>query len=153
MAKRSHLFPCRTQKLSSLAPMVVGLTFRKSRTLPGSIIGCDEPRPRGLFFFVRKELNFFGSNCLEKAFEADELNERRNELTSGKWVRRAYKWEKMRALVSWQERSLAPKVADLRSARVGKVEYMSKSSCISPTNTMKHNLIIDLRVYLNKLRS
>ena len=34
IAKRSHLFPCRTQKLSSLAPMVVGLTFRESRTLP-----------------------------------------------------------------------------------------------------------------------
>ena len=39
MAKRSHLFPCRTQKLSSLAPMVVGLTFRKSRTLPGNYFG------------------------------------------------------------------------------------------------------------------
>ena len=37
IARRSHLFPCRTQKLSSLAPMVVGLTFRKSRTLPGNI--------------------------------------------------------------------------------------------------------------------
>ena len=33
---------------------------------------------------MRKELNFFESNCLEKAFEADELNERLNELTSGK---------------------------------------------------------------------
>ncbi len=59
----------------------------------------------------------------------------------------------MRALVSWQERSLAPKVADLRSARIGKVEYMSKSSCISPTNTMKHNLIRDLQVWLNKIMS
>ena len=39
MAKRSHLFPCRTQKLSSLAPMVVGLTFRESRTLPGITYG------------------------------------------------------------------------------------------------------------------
>ena len=38
MARRSHLFPCRTQKLSSLAPMVVGLTFRKSRTLPGIVL-------------------------------------------------------------------------------------------------------------------
>lgn len=38
MAKRSHLFPCRTQKLSSLAPMVVGLTFRESRTVPGYYI-------------------------------------------------------------------------------------------------------------------
>ncbi len=37
IAKRSHLFPCRTQKLSSLAPMVVGLTFRESRTLPSII--------------------------------------------------------------------------------------------------------------------
>ena len=47
MAKRSHLFPCRTQKLSSLALMVVGLTFRESRTLPSRnkrIIGCDERR-------------------------------------------------------------------------------------------------------------
>src|SRR5699024_7609154 len=35
IAKRSHLFPCRTQKLSSLAPMAVGLTSRESRTLPG----------------------------------------------------------------------------------------------------------------------
>ncbi len=74
----------------------------------------------------------------------------------------------MRALVSRQERSLAPKVADLRSARVGRcqaikdpigsffmreelnfnvkqlsvaTEYMSRSSCISPTNTTKYNLI------------
>ena len=38
IARRSHLFPCRTQKLSSLAPMVVGLTFRKSRTLPGNVL-------------------------------------------------------------------------------------------------------------------
>ncbi len=38
IAKRSHLFPCRTQKLSSLAPMVVGLTFRESRTLPGKYL-------------------------------------------------------------------------------------------------------------------
>src|SRR5699024_12148369 len=38
IAKRSHLFPCRTQKLSSLAPMVVGLTFRESRTLPGKLL-------------------------------------------------------------------------------------------------------------------
>ena len=38
IAKRPHLFPCRTQKLSSLAPMVVGLTFRESRTLPGDIV-------------------------------------------------------------------------------------------------------------------
>ena len=37
MAERSHLFPYRTQKLSSLAPMVVGLTIRESRTLPGNI--------------------------------------------------------------------------------------------------------------------
>src|SRR5699024_572524 len=36
MAERPHLFPCRTQQLSSPAPMVVGLTSRKSRTLPGS---------------------------------------------------------------------------------------------------------------------
>ena len=38
-ARRIHLFPCRTQKLSSLAPMVVGLTFRESRTLPSIHIG------------------------------------------------------------------------------------------------------------------
>src|SRR5699024_8944669 len=38
MAERPHLFPCRTQQLSSPAPMVVGLTSRKSRTLPGSDI-------------------------------------------------------------------------------------------------------------------
>src|SRR5699024_11985893 len=31
IAKRSHLFPCRTQKLSSLAPMVVGLTRSEER--------------------------------------------------------------------------------------------------------------------------
>ena len=34
------------------------LTFRKSRTLPGKHIGCDEPRPKGLFFLPKKELNF-----------------------------------------------------------------------------------------------
>src|SRR5699024_3496975 len=38
----STLFPYttlfRSQKLSSLAPMVVGLTFRKSRTLPGNVL-------------------------------------------------------------------------------------------------------------------
>ncbi len=28
-----------------------------------------------------------------------------------------------------------------------------QSSCISPTNTMKHNLIIDLQVWLNKIMS
>src|SRR5699024_8458477 len=36
MAERPHLFPCRTQSLSSPAPMVVGLTSRYSRTLPGN---------------------------------------------------------------------------------------------------------------------
>src|SRR5690625_5160218 len=36
MAERPHLFPCRTQSLSSPAPMVVGLTSRQSRTLPGN---------------------------------------------------------------------------------------------------------------------
>ncbi|RIM64922.1 hypothetical protein BU104_11585 [Staphylococcus xylosus] len=28
-----------------------------------------------------------------------------------------------------------------------------QSSCISPTNTMKHNIVRDLRVYLDKFRS
>ena len=32
MAERPHLFPCRTQQLSSSAPMVVGLKPRESRT-------------------------------------------------------------------------------------------------------------------------
>ena len=35
MAERPHLFPCRTQSLSSPAPMVVGHSSRQSRTLPG----------------------------------------------------------------------------------------------------------------------
>src|SRR5699024_2722531 len=87
IARRSHLFPCHTQKLSSLAPMVVGLTFSNRRTLPGTYIECDEPRPKGLFF-LPKGLNYqceaLKNNCYEKAFEADELRERRNELTSGK---------------------------------------------------------------------
>ncbi|MEN3090249.1 MAG: hypothetical protein ABC378_10570 [Staphylococcus pseudoxylosus] len=52
--------------------------------MPGRIIGCDEPRPRGLFFYALKSLTSTESHCREKAFEADELNERRNELTSGK---------------------------------------------------------------------
>ncbi|RIO44422.1 hypothetical protein BUZ60_02675 [Staphylococcus nepalensis] len=73
---------------SFLAPMVAQLTFRKSRTLPGKHIGCDEPRPKGLFFFAQKELNYqceaLKNDCHEKAFEADELRERRNELTSDK---------------------------------------------------------------------
>ncbi|WP_336849615.1 hypothetical protein [Staphylococcus nepalensis] len=55
------------------------LTFRKSRTLPGKHIGCDEPRPKGLFFFAQKELNYqceaLKNDCHEKAFEADELEE------------------------------------------------------------------------------
>ncbi len=38
MAERPHLFPCRTQQLSSPAPMVVGLTSRESRTPPGNFI-------------------------------------------------------------------------------------------------------------------
>ncbi|MEX6265476.1 DoxX family protein [Staphylococcus saprophyticus] len=36
----------------SLAPMVVGLTFRKSRTLPGN------QRPKRVSFFMLKKLNF-----------------------------------------------------------------------------------------------
>ncbi|MCQ3817863.1 hypothetical protein DSN45_13080 [Staphylococcus xylosus] len=32
------------------------------------------------------------------------------------------------------------------------MEYMSKSSCISPTNTMKHNLIKKLQVWINKIK-
>ena len=59
MARRSHLFPCRTQKLSSLAPMVVGLTFRKSRTLPG------KSNPKGFFFYAKKEVNFFPKKLFE----------------------------------------------------------------------------------------
>src|SRR5699024_12162764 len=94
IARRSHVFPCRAQKLSSLAPMVVGLTFRKSRTLPGNPIGCDELRLEGLFF-LPQGLNYqceaLKNNCYENAFEADELRERRNELTSGKGVRKACK--------------------------------------------------------------
>lgn len=60
MAKRSHLFPCRTQKLSSLAPMVVGLTFRESRTVPGyfksfeAIIIVSRLFVYSLFFAMRR---------------------------------------------------------------------------------------------------
>ena len=54
------------------------LTFRKSRTLPGKHIGCDDPRPKGLFF-LPKGLNYqceaLKNDCREKAFEADELKE------------------------------------------------------------------------------
>ena len=38
IAERPHLFPCRTQTLSSPAPMVVGCTSRESRTSPGNLI-------------------------------------------------------------------------------------------------------------------
>src|SRR5699024_333801 len=55
MAERPHLFPCRTQQLSSPAPMVVGLTSRKSRTLPGSTYSiwmrCAALRPVEVSFF------------------------------------------------------------------------------------------------------
>src|SRR5699024_11617307 len=94
IAGRSHLFPCRTQKLSSLAPMVVGLTFRKSRTLPGKHIGCDEPRPRGLFFLQKgldRKSEALENSLYEKAIEADELRERRKEHTSDKGVRQECK--------------------------------------------------------------
>ncbi len=57
------------------------------------------------------------------SLETDELSERRNELTSGKWVRKERKWEKMWALDLYQESSLAPMVADLRYARVVNKEY------------------------------
>ena len=36
IAKRSHPFPYRTRKLSSSAPMVVGVSPCKSRTLPST---------------------------------------------------------------------------------------------------------------------
>ena len=47
IAERIHLFPYRTQKLSSLAPKVLGLTAREDRLLPPSIHG------NGLHFEVR----------------------------------------------------------------------------------------------------
>ena len=37
MAKWSHLFPSRTQKLSISAPMIVGFLPRESRSLPDSL--------------------------------------------------------------------------------------------------------------------
>ena len=40
IAERIHLFPSRTQKLSSLAPKVLGLTAREDRLLPPFRIGC-----------------------------------------------------------------------------------------------------------------
>ena len=47
IAKRTHLYPYRTQKLSSLASNVVGLTPCETRTLPGN----SESLPYGRFFF------------------------------------------------------------------------------------------------------
>ena len=38
MARQVHLFPSRTQKLSTFAPMIVGWIARKSRTLPISFL-------------------------------------------------------------------------------------------------------------------
>ena len=49
IAERIHLFPYRTQKLSSLAPKVLGLTAREDRLLPPSIHGNG----------LRKEVRFF----------------------------------------------------------------------------------------------
>ncbi|WP_049409005.1 hypothetical protein, partial [Staphylococcus pettenkoferi] len=61
------------------APMVVGLTFRKSRTLPG------KSNPKGFFFYTRKEVNFFPKKLFEvNEIKIDETSERRNELTRGK---------------------------------------------------------------------
>ena len=48
IAKRTHLYPYRTQKLSSLASNVVGLTPCETRTLPGN----SESLPFGRFFFM-----------------------------------------------------------------------------------------------------
>ena len=39
IAKRTHLYPYRTQKLSSLASNVVGFTPCETRTLPGFYFG------------------------------------------------------------------------------------------------------------------
>ena len=41
IAERIHLFPSRTQKLSSLAPKVLGLTAREDRLLPPSMLDAD----------------------------------------------------------------------------------------------------------------
>ena len=42
IAKRTHLYPYRTQKLSSLASNVVGFTPCETRTLPGNFGGLAQ---------------------------------------------------------------------------------------------------------------
>ena len=59
IAKRTHLYPYRTQKLSSLASNVVGLTPCETRTLPGN----SESLPFGRFFFY---FNFIYFDFLSK---------------------------------------------------------------------------------------
>ena len=57
IAERIHLFPSRTQKLSSLTPKVLGFT-------PGRIGSCHLPTEKnafmGVLFLLQRELNFWG---------------------------------------------------------------------------------------------
>ncbi|ASE58923.1 hypothetical protein ASS77_07955 [Staphylococcus saprophyticus] len=75
---------------SSLALMVADLRSARVGRCQAALIGCDEPRPRGLFFYVKKGLTSPvrrtekpKTSYYEKAFETDELSKRRSELTSG----------------------------------------------------------------------
>ena len=70
--------------------MVADLRSARVGRCQAALIGCDEPRPRGLFFYVKKGLTSPVRRTekpkisyYEKAFEADELSKRRSELTSG----------------------------------------------------------------------
>ena len=58
IAERIHLFPYRTQKLSSLAPKVLGLTAREDRLLPPSIHGNGLHFEVRFFFYTKQDHRF-----------------------------------------------------------------------------------------------
>ncbi len=63
-------------------------------------------------------------------FESDETRKERNEFSRAKWVSESRRRGKKQAIVTSQERFLATKVANLRSARVercqAKMDAMSR---------------------------
>ena len=58
IAKRIHLFPFRTQKLSFFTPKVVSLTGRKDRSLPHSTFTLLSFDRRVYFFFIGEFFSF-----------------------------------------------------------------------------------------------
>ncbi len=106
IAERIHLFPSRTQKLSSLTPKVLGLD-------PGRIGSCHLPTEktphRGVFSCWRRELNFWGKPQPKKIEKREKI------------------FAALHLLLS----SLTPKVLGLDPGRIGSCHLPTKKERLS----------------------